>query len=100
MNIIPREIVRELDVEQPRAESSLEYKKYALCELSNGKPPVMTCKKEQREIEAVGIIGHGENRRCSLWNRFESCYKTLALDCRYTQAIWPGEGVLPRKEGT
>lgn len=92
----PREIIQEFDVMlSSRGLRALGYKKYALCELSNGKPPVMTCKKEQRESswEAVGIIDHGENRRCSLWNGFEFCHKTLALDCRYA----PGHMVRRRR---
>lgn len=43
--------------------------------------------------EAVGIIDHRENRRCSLWNGFEFCHKTLALDCRYA----PGHMVRRRR---
>jgi len=43
--------------------------------------------------EAVGIIDHGENRRCSLWNGFEFCHKMLALDCRYA----PGHMVRRRR---
>lgn len=46
----PGEIIQESDVMlSSRGLRALGYKKCALCELSNGKPPVTTCKKEQRE---------------------------------------------------
>lgn len=58
---------------------ALGYKKYALCELSNGRPLVTTCRKRRaRDREKPGLSTDGENRRCSLWIGFEFCQRMLA----------------------
>jgi len=74
---------------------ALGYKKYALCELSNGKSPVMTCKKEQQEMlrswglsttEKIVAVpyGTGSSFATRRWRLIADMY----------QAIWSGEGVL------
>lgn len=55
-------------------------------------------KSSAKRRRAVGIIDQGENRRGFLWYGFEFCYKALALDCRYVQAIWSSRRTFRRRE--